>query len=241
MTSGLDLQILLWINGWVAASPTRFYAALRQSARLPWLLGALLLTGLWFLGERGVVPSRPGGLTRFQARRRILLGMAALVSGLLSARLIQAVIARTRPLVDAPLRIPVEPHGWETIRAGLDLQGAFPSDHAVMFFTLAALTWALDRRVGILGLVYALYFSILRIGIGFHWPSDILSGAALALFWTAGLLRLEKLLASWLDQLVLQFELRPGVAYALAFLFMYDFSNKFSGLFGILKWLAGKI
>lgn len=237
MIAGWDLRILLLVNGWFAATPGRFYAALRQAGQGAWLLGAMLLVGLWFFGERGVVAIRPGGVTQLQSRRYILLSWAALVAGFFSARLLQGVIARSRPLVDAPLRIPIDPATWNQVRSGLELQGAFPSDHAVMLFTLCTLAWSINRWAGALALSYALYFSSLRIGIGYHWPSDILAGATLAVAWTRLILSLDRWLAPVLNRVLLFFEAHPGWMYGLGFLVMYDFSNKLTFIFAVLDWL----
>jgi len=58
---------------------------------------------------------------------------------------------------------------------------AFPSSHAVIFFTLGFIAFVLNRKAGIWFIVFALVNGIARIFSGVHWPSDILGGFGIAL------------------------------------------------------------
>ncbi len=237
--SGLDWWLFRWINAWVARSPAAFYQALDWSSRVPWLLATMTLTGLWFVGEEGVVPTQEGRLTRMEAQRRVLMIIAALVGGFLAARVVQALVDRVRPLAIAPMQVPIPPAVWDQIRAGLSTQGAFPSDHAVMMFVVATGVLTFHRRWGILALAVAAYLSLLRVGVGFHWPSDILGGAVIGIGSTLLAIRLIPWLRRLLDPILLQFRARPALMYALGFLFLWDLSQKFAGLFGLITWLSG--
>jgi undecaprenyl-diphosphatase len=64
------------------------------------------------------------------------------------------------------------------------LQGwsAFPSDHAVMFFALAAGIYLVHRWLGsVLFLHAAIVVSLPRVYSGLHWPSDILFGSLIGI------------------------------------------------------------
>ena len=68
------------------------------------------------------------------------------------------------------------------VNVDLSEWSAFPSDHAALFFSLALCFLLINRFAGILALFHAIFIvSIPRILLGFHWPSDILGGAAIGI------------------------------------------------------------
>jgi membrane-associated phospholipid phosphatase len=60
--------------------------------------------------------------------------------------------------------------------------GAFPSGHAATVIGLAAATWLLDRRFGILAALYALLVSWSRIALNCHHFSDAIAAGILGVF-----------------------------------------------------------
>lgn len=92
---------------------------------------------------------------------------------------------RERPLHEAALNF-VLPYGIEP--TALTNWSSFPSDHAVLFFTLATGFLFISRKLGILALIYTtLLIALPRIYLGFHYPTDIICGAVigLAIGWIA--------------------------------------------------------
>ncbi len=235
----LDAFLLQWLNRWVAQSPATFTAALRLSERAAWVLAGLLLVWLWFSGDEGLVPYR-SPYTQWQARRRVLTVLAALGVGFLLSRLIQTVYPRPRPLVVMPLQVPVLPQVWDAVRQAMQGQGAFPSDHAVMFATVVLGVMSLARWQGLVAGLVAVYFAALRVGLGFHWPSDVLGGAALAAAVLAAALFLERRWPRPWDWVVAGFYRHPKIAYPLAFLGLYDFTHKFQHLLGVVAWFLAR-
>jgi undecaprenyl-diphosphatase len=53
---------------------------------------------------------------------------------------------------------------------------AFPSNHTVIAFSFAAAVLLVNRRWGVLALVFALFMGISRIYVGAHYPHDVLAG-----------------------------------------------------------------
>lgn len=233
-----DTLLLLWLNRLVARSPGTFYTALDLSNRSPWVLATLALTWMWFSGDEGLVPFQ-APYTRWEARRRVFSALAALVLGFALARVAQSLWMRPRPFMVVPLQVPIVPSDWDHIRTALGAQGAFPSDHAVMFFVVTLGLFTLSPRMGWVALMLNLFYSALRVGVGFHWPSDMLGGALIALVALGMMMFLERLWPKLWDWLVMAFYRYPGLAYPLGFLLLFDLSQKFAGFFGLLARIMG--
>ena len=193
---------------------------------------------MWFYGDLGVIPVT-FGVIRLEARRRVISMFGALISGFLAARVLQGLVPRVRPFAVHPLQIPIPPKVWQQVVGGLETQGSFPSDHAVMFFVLAFGVLSLERRTGLLTLALMLYFSALRIALGFHWPSDMLGGALLGVVMMGLFLLAERLVRPIYDAVLFLVYRFPGAFYFFGYLFLYDLSQKFTYLFALLKWLTG--
>lgn len=90
---------------------------------------------------------------------------------------------------------------------------SFPSDHALMFVTLAASVLFYHRIAGTILMLHALVVVCLpRLILGFHWLSDIVVGAAIGLLIAVAL---HRPMARWITHSRL---LRWESAYPAAFL-----------------------
>jgi undecaprenyl-diphosphatase len=116
-----------------------------------------------FLAARG---------SRFADWRRASL--AAVLSaglGLAVGKVISELIDRARPFVADPRGVHLfDSHGADP---------GFPSDHATAAFAIAVAILLRKRAWGIAALVAATVLSIGRVGLGVHYPSDVIAGAAL--------------------------------------------------------------
>ncbi len=82
---------------------------------------------------------------------------------------------RVRPFTLSYLHFPST--GWDT-----PLWGCFPSDHAVLFTSIAVGIFYVSRRTGLLALGWVLISICLpRLYLGQHWPTDILVGIAMGI------------------------------------------------------------
>ncbi|MDQ6962750.1 MAG: phosphatase PAP2 family protein [Mariprofundaceae bacterium] len=230
----LDRAALMWFNSFVGSSQDLFYVVLFQSNKVPWVICALILCCMWFLGKEQMLADEKGGCVRSQSRAIALLVLSTMICSFMIAKSIQSVVDHDRPLVAESIQIPIPPHIWHKVKVGLETKGSFPSDHSVMFFVLVIGGFCLNRWLGFLTLGVALYFSSLRIAIGFHWLSDIVAGALIGIAMMCLLLKLLPRLRPYLDWVVSLFEQRPAVMYTLAFLFLMDCANKFEFTFGVL-------
>ncbi len=79
---------------------------------------------------------------------------------------------------------------------------SFPSDHATAAFAIAVSIFLRNRRIGALALVMASILAVARVAVGAHYPSDVLSGAALGtlcalFFWLPSIRGPLHALADW--------------------------------------------
>lgn len=111
---------------------------------------------------------------------------AILSAGLALAvgQVIADIVDRVRPFVAEPHRV----HLFSAHAA----DAGFPSDHATASFAIAVAILLRKRSAGIAALVAAALLCVGRIAVGYHFPSDVLAGAALGSL-AAGILWLEPL------------------------------------------------
>ena len=235
----LDNWLLHVANHWVARSAPAFYQALAVSDRSAWVLAACAFVALWFTGESDPVQAQFARLSRIECRRRVLLLGFALPMSFFLAGVIQKHVDRHRPLLDQALEIPIDPLVWQNVKNAFSMHGSFPSDHAVMFAVIITGVVSINVRAGLLASAIGLYYSVLRVGVGFHWPSDVLAGALLGASVTLLLLLIKPRLLKVLDFVLLQFERYQIITYPVAFLMLLDLSQKLSMLFYLVSILLG--
>ncbi len=238
MPNALDHTLLAAANRLVCGSPAQFYQALALSDRPSWVLASMAFVGMWFVGA-ATAEAALSRQARIQNRGRVVLLFGALVTSFLVARAVAALVHRVRPIGEIAVPSPIPAAEWTSIKSALAMQGAFPSDHAAMFAVVVVGLFAVNRRLGGLGLILAIGFAILRVGVGFHWPSDIAAGALIGTLAGVLALWLRGQVSAWLDPLLLWVDRRAPFTYPLLFLIAVDFSQKFIWLFGLLARVAG--
>lgn len=132
---------------------------------------------------------------------------------------------RFRPLHEARMDF-IPPYGMEL--TALDGWSSFPSDHAALFFSLAAGLLFVSRKTGIIALLYTtLFISFPRLYLGLHYPTDIIAGAIIgianAMIFNIYLIR-KKIIQSIVD---LSYS-KPDYFYPLFFLFTYQIADIFN-------------
>jgi undecaprenyl-diphosphatase len=121
-----------------------------------------LLAGLFVLAR---------GFERHRARRgAVAAGLSAAVA-LAIGQVLSVLVDRPRPFVADPSAV----HLFTRHAA----DAGFPSDHATASFAIAVAILLRSRRWGYLTLAMAVVLSIGRVAMGFHYPSDVIAGAAL--------------------------------------------------------------
>jgi undecaprenyl-diphosphatase len=96
----------------------------------------------------------------------------------LSAGLALAIAQVLSRIVDRPRPFVADPGGVHLFVQHAPDPG-FPSDHATAAFAIAVAIFMRHRGWGAVTLVAAVVLAIGRVGMGIHYPSDVLAGAAL--------------------------------------------------------------
>jgi membrane-associated phospholipid phosphatase len=164
-----DFTIVLFLNKFVGKSRLLDGSVELISDTLIFS-NVLFVAGLWLLWFK---------YKREESRIRLFMGGIAAVLAALLGRFLQLSLPfHVRPLYNADLQL-TWPIGvaWGT----LNHWNSFPSDHACLFFALATLIWISDRRLGVFAFFWAAITSSTRIYLAYHYPTDILGGAAIGI------------------------------------------------------------
>ncbi|WP_243369761.1 phosphatase PAP2 family protein [Geotalea sp. SG265] len=215
----LDLQIVTFLNGFAQHS-WLFDKTMNIFAGNIIFKGGLIIPLFWWLWFRR---DRSG-----HDREYLLATLVVSFLSLMVARLLALALPfRLRPLHNPQLDF-ILPFG--TRSSSMEGWSAFPSDHAVLFFTLATGIYLLSRKAGICAFLHAaLIISFPRIYLGLHYATDILGGAVIgiAMGYLVHLSRLRKLAASHL----LRWESAcPGLFYACFLVVSYQMICMFDPL-----------
>jgi undecaprenyl-diphosphatase len=128
------------------------------------------------------------------------------------------------------------PHGvLEDVLKGWS---SFPSDHAVLFFTLSTGLLFVSRKIGFFALVYTILFiSLPRIYLGYHFPTDVIVGALIGIIF--GCLGNLPVVIAKISRPILSWEhTYPSLFYPLLFFITYQIADMFQSsraLFGSIK------
>jgi undecaprenyl-diphosphatase len=112
------------------------------------------------------------------SRQNNLLGTIASAFAALFSRMTQLLFPiRARPFQDASLHLKL-PYTvkLDSLR---HVASSFPSDHAALYFALAATIYFVNRKLGYYALGLAVLLDAARLYLGFHYVSDMIGGAAL--------------------------------------------------------------
>lgn len=159
-------------------------------------------------------------------REHILTTVLASSVGIVGARLLALLLPfRLRPLhnPEIALQFPLEKkflEGWSS----------FPSDHAILFFTLATGLFFVSRILGTIAIAHAIFVICLpRIYLGLHYPTDILVGALLGIGISLWVNR--KQISSRVTKLPLRLlDQNPSLFYSCFFIMTFEIAEMFNSL-----------
>ncbi len=138
---------------------------------------------------------------------------------------------RSRPMATPSLQFV---HPFPTAQLLVDWS-SFPSDHAVFFFALATGICFVSYRVGAAAYLWVVAMICFpRLYLGQHWPTDILTGAALGIG-LAFIAWLPVYRTSIRRLIFTAYSYSPGLFFAALFLFTFHTATMFAGIFVLLQ------
>lgn len=197
---------------------------IRVVAGLYTFKGFLLIPMLWWFWFQP--DAQPG---RDAWRREMVI--ATVVSGVLALALGRGLAMslpfRVRPIFNPELHLQFP----SSLRATtLQAWSSFPSDHAMLWTAVATGIFMISRRVGTVALLYvALFICLPRAYLGYHYPTDLLAGAAIgvAITW---LMTRDAIRPRYAAPILHGMRRFPGAAYTLAFLLCFELITQFDEL-----------
>jgi len=173
----MDGAIVEWLNGFVGRWAI-VDAIVRAfvSDYLVAVFGGLLIVSIWLLGRDNE--------QRFHSQVMSIVGMLAVGLTNLSTELVNFFYFRPRPFraFDLDLSLFYPP-----------TDSSFPANSAGVAFTISAVLFMYNRKLGWLMLAFAVLWGFSRVFAGIHYPTDILGGAAIGIvvaFFSLGFVRL---------------------------------------------------
>jgi len=175
------------------------------------LKGVLFMAVVWYLWFRG------DSVVRTHVVNLLTIALLAVAVG----RLLQGGLpARLRPMDDPSLGLTLPVHVTPTI---LRDWSSFPSDHATLFFAMAAAMVPISRRLAWTAAAWAaIVICLPRLYLGFHYVSDLIGGALIGTAVAFVYLRLPT--QRYSHAVVRLAERSPGLFQAVAFVFTYEIS-----------------
>lgn len=241
----IDARLLLWINHTVASESWLYRVCLFLTDEGADLLLVATAAALWLWLPQSRALWHAGGttvpITRRESRARLLTFGLAAMGAYITARLIAIAVDADRPFTTF---LPVRgmPGSFEALRTF----GSFPSDHAALLAALPIAFVRWNRTLGMAWAVAAIVLIVVRVGVGFHYPSDMLAGAAIGLaFGTAGMIAHDR--AAVVHRVTLKtaagFERLPEALglYAILALVGIEFAMHFAHVMTFIMWLVYKV
>ncbi|SMG55004.1 phosphatase PAP2 family protein [Paraburkholderia susongensis] len=167
---------------------------------------------------------------RREWRREIVI--ATFVSGLLAlaaGRLLAAFLPfRERPAFNHDLNLHFAASSLND--AMLSRWSSFPSDHAMLWMAIATGIFIVWRTGGVLAFLYtAVVICIPRAYFGFHYPTDLIAGAAIGVV-IAILLTRTPIRIRYATPTLHWIERYPGLSSVLAFVLSFELVTQFDEL-----------
>jgi undecaprenyl-diphosphatase len=184
--------------------------------------GLVLIPVLWWMWFR---QDERREWRREMVLATVLSGLVALFVGRLMSHWLPF---RVRPVYSTELHLHF-PSG-ATNDAQLTSWSSFPSDHAMLWMAVATGIFLVWRGIGVLAILYtALVICLPRAWLGFHYPTDLLVGAAVGIVITFIMTR-DAIRARYATPVLRTIERYPGPSAMLAFILCLEIVTQFDEL-----------
>ncbi|MDH6153122.1 MULTISPECIES: phosphatase PAP2 family protein [Paraburkholderia] len=206
----------------IALSCAMLNHAIRIIADLYTFKGLVLMPVLWWIWFK---PSQRGEWEREMVVATIASGLLALAIFRLIAHYLPF---RMRPLFNPELHLNFPSGGLEA--AVLPAWSSFPSDHAMLWISVATGIFLVWRGVGMLALLYtAIFICLPRVYLGWHYPTDILAGAAIGATIT-GIMTRDAVRTRFSVPILGWMHKFPGPFYTVLFVLCFELVTQFNEL-----------
>lgn len=201
--------------------------AMTTVANLHTFKGLVLVPVLWWIWFQ---PGERREWRREMVIATIISALLALAAGRLLADFLPF---RQRPLLDPSFQAHFPLSAAQG--AMLATWSSFPSDHAMLWASVSAGIFMIWRKVGVLAFLYtAIVICFPRAYLGFHYPTDLLAGAAIGIAITYVMTR-DSVRTRYASPSLLWILRNPGPTSMLAFVLCVELVTQFEDL----RWLAG--
>lgn len=220
----LDLKLLLDFNSLVpnSALGAKAFSFATNNELFRSLPIFVSLVVLWFTGADK------------QRRPHMIVGLLAVALALgISVSVQSRNGLHLHPSIDPALSLKGKIFGILPETYGRDR--SFPSDTATFFFGLSAVILLEHRLLGVVAILWSsVTFGVMRIALGWHYPSDVAAGIALGVGMVLLASKSARLIA-WAQRLLIRAEPRMYFVHAAYFLFLAEGYSVFPGVDGILR------
>lgn len=209
-----DLEIITYLNQFSQQSKIFDYFMLILSGN-SLLKASIFMIILWY-----------GWFKNENNRQQIISILLSSIIAMVFARGLALTLPfRLRPLHEKGLGF-LLPHGMVILHSSG--WSSMPSDHAVLFFSLATGIFFISKKLGLFTFLYTfLFIAIPRIYLGLHYPSDIILGAIVGIIIAVlGNIYISK--NKYINLIVVWSNSKPHLFYPLFFLGTYQFTDMFN-------------